>query len=79
MIKCTRSASIRVTGQAGITVVTISTYSLVLGIHFTLIMAGETAKYCKIAGISMAIAALIPFAIVFSAVYREILSVMIEG
>ncbi len=78
MVKATRSASIRMAGQTGITIILITCYAFMFRVCLTLFMTCQTGKYGIISWIRMAIAALIPLTVMCSTVYRKIESVMIK-
>jgi hypothetical protein len=74
--------SIRVTGKAGLAGILISRYFVMLVGQLAgviVLMAVYTTKQSKITRGSMAFAALVPFAIVFSAIDWEILAVMVKS
>ncbi len=64
--------------QTSITAVHITAYSVVFIVRLWIGVAGSASKFCIIRRICMTIRAGIPFTLVFAAVYREILSVVVE-
>jgi len=67
------------TGQAGPAFINVPADAIVLIVHFPLFMAGHAGKDGIIARIGMAVAALVPLPLMFTAVYGEVLSVVIKG
>lgn len=69
--------SCRMAGKACRAVVGISVHATVFVVRFRVFVAGGAGKFGVIRRIGMTIEALIPFAFVFTAVYREIRSVVL--
>ncbi len=80
MIKCAVSFSIRMAGITFFTLINITLNPLMFIIRISLIvfMTSDTRENRKITLISMAISAIIPLPIVFTTVYREVLSIVIK-
>ena len=68
-----------VTSQASLTVIGIAVDSGVIIVCLRVGMAGNTSEFCVIRWVGMTIRASAPFAIVFAAVNREILRVVVES
>lgn len=79
MVKTIRCTAGGVASQAGQTVVAITVDAIVLVVGFRVGMAGSACKFGVIRGVGVAIGAGAPFAVVFPAVYREILCIMIKS
>ncbi len=68
-----------VAGKAGRTVVSVSGHTHVVIVRFRIHMTGGTGELGIVGRIQMAIRAIIPFALVFATVNREVGHVVIKG
>jgi hypothetical protein len=78
MIEYIGGISGRVAGQTGCTVVGIAVYALVLLIRIRIGMTVYTGNFSVIGRVGVAIGTLVPFSLVITAVYGEILCVMVK-
>lgn len=77
MVKCIVFTPRWMAGKAGRTAVRIPVYAIVMVVCFRIGMAGDTGKFCIIRWVGMAVGTLIPLPFVRTAVYGEIVDVVL--
>ena len=79
MVKHIISVARRVAGKAGIALIYIPSYPIVLIVRFRIGMAGGAGKFSVIRGVRMAVRTLAPLTVMCPTVYREIQAIVIKG
>lgn len=79
VVKTIRCASGWVTGQTSRTVVRIPVYPVVAIVRFRVGVAGGTGEFSVVRRVGVAIHTGIPFAVVLSAVNREVLRIVVKS